>query len=118
MEHTQLTALIELCIKFDTLLNLKRNKPVKGIPTEPVLNCRNPNHIWSIEFVDEFFLIKYNYDKDFAEVVKKTYLCDFHTKMYWDKKLLGWVSHKEYHEKMFLILSDIFPEWECIDKRR
>ena len=117
MEHTQLTALIELCIKFDTLLNLKRNKPVKGIPTEPVLNCRNPNHIWSIEFVDNLFLIKYHYDKDFAEVIKGSYSCPIYVRMEWNKKLLGWVAHKDFHEKMFLRINLNFPEWECIDKR-
>jgi hypothetical protein len=124
MEHTQLTALInintiiiKLNEKIDTLLKIKLSEPVKGIPTEPALNCRNPNHIWSIEFVDDLFLIKYNYDKDFAEVVKMYYLCDFHIKMRWDKELLGWVAHNDFHENMFFKLSNSFPEWKCIDKR-
>ena len=124
MEWNHLTALnnikkhiIELCEKLDTLLKIKKNKPVKGIPTEPALNCRNPNHIWSIELIDDFFLIKYNYDKEFAEVVKTSYLSDFHIKMRWDKELLGWVAHNDFHEIMFLKLSNNFPEWKCIDKR-
>jgi len=97
--------LIELNKKFDE--NFKKNNPV-----EPVLNCRHPDHIWSIEFKDNLVIIKYHYNKDFAEYIRK--LC---VSLYWDKYLLGWVAEKDFHQEIFFQLLEKFPEWECIDKR-
>ena len=102
---------IELNKKFESLLEIIRiNLPVE--PVEQVLNCRHPDHIWSIEFKDNLVIIKYHYNKDFAEYIRK--LC---VSLYWDKYLLGWVAEKDFHQEIYFQILEKFPEWECIDKR-
>ena len=100
----------ELNKKFDKLLEIKRIVP--GIPIEPVLNCRHPDHIWSIEFSGDYVLIKYRYDSDFQKFLKNNSI-----KLYWDKNLLGILTNKEHHEQIYSQICKHFPEWECIDKR-
>jgi hypothetical protein len=104
--------IVELNNKIDQLLEIKKSKLV----TEPVLNCRNRDHVWSIEFNNENFLIKYNYNTDFAKTIKRILVGD-QILLKWDKYLLGWVASKEFHNQVFFDISDNFPEWECIDKR-
>ena len=101
---------IELNKKFESLLKIKQIVP--GIPIEPVLICRHPDHIWSIIFSGEYVLIKYNYSPDFEKFIKnlKFEIC-------WDKYLLGWLANKEHHEKIYFQILEEFPTWECIDKR-
>ena len=101
---------IELNKKFESLLEIKRIVP--GIPIEPALNCRDPDHIWSISFSGECVLIKYNYSPDFEKCIK-----NLRIKIYWDKYLLGWLANKEHHEKIYFQILEEFPTWECIDKR-
>jgi hypothetical protein len=102
--------IIELNKKFESLLLLK--KIVPGIPIEPALICRHPDHIWSIQFSCEYVLIKYNYSHDFEKFIKNVKF-----KIYWDKYLLGWLANREHHEKIYFQILEEFPTWECIDKR-
>ena len=100
--------IIELNKKFESLLEIKRI----NLPIEPALNCRHPDHIWSISFSGEYVLIKYNYSPDFEKFIK-----NLKFKICWDKYLLGWLANKEHHEKIYFQILEEFPTWECIDKR-
>ena len=80
------------------------------------LNCRNPEHVWSIEYVNDFVLVKYHYDKVFSENMRN-YMHQMY-KVKWDETLLGWqVDKKLFDTKVFEEIKFTFPEWKCFDKR-
>ena len=72
------------------------------------LNCRNPEHIWSIEYVQDFVLVKYHYNEEFSKLMRK-YI--------WNESLQGWQVDKYLFDKLFAEIKNTFPEWRCIDKR-
>ena len=109
VENDTLLEIINLKYQLDEL-NKKFDEYFKR--SKAILNCRSPDHVWSIEFKNNNFIIKYIYNKEFAEWIK-----NINIKLYWDKYLLGWVAEKQYHEEVFFNILNKFPEWECIDKR-
>ena len=74
------------------------------------LTCTQPSFIWSIEYLPDTVLIKYNYERDFAILVKTL-------PVIWDQYLKGWVAHKDFSDHIYGVIKHNFPEWKLIDKR-
>ena len=105
-----------LCLIKFQMINLNKNFESlfeSKIGVEPILICRHPDHIWSIQYSCEYVLIKYNYSLEFEKFIK-----NLKFKIFWDKYLLGWLINKEHHEKIYFLILEEFPTWECIDKRK
>jgi len=76
------------------------------------LSCTRPEFIWSIEFLEQNVVIKYNYDRDFSRFIKHMkILC-------WDNYSNSWVAHKDFSDTVYSSICREFPEWRCIDKRQ
>ena len=80
------------------------------------LNCRNPGHIWSIEYVQDFVLVKYHYDEEFSKLMRN-YMYQLYLDVKWNESLQGWQFNKKFDSKLFAEIKNTFPEWKCIDKR-
>ena len=92
--------------------NIKANQqPVEGVPAQLELTCTLPHFIWSIEYVNDIVLIKYNYDKEFSFFVKSINC------LAWDSYFKGWFAHKDLEDEVYYSIKYRFPEWICIDKR-
>jgi hypothetical protein len=83
----------------------------KKLKTYEELSCTRPEFVWSIEHIPDTVLIKFNYDREFANFIRSLNV------LHWDEYNKGWYAHKDFSYSIHSSISSAFPEWRCIDKR-
>jgi hypothetical protein len=87
------------------------NKKLDFLIKDDHLSCTRPEFVWSIEYLEQNVVIKYNYDRDFSRFIKSmNILC-------WDKYSNSWIAHSDSSDTIYSLICRQFPEWRCIDKR-